>query len=427
MKWLPKTLLGRMFLFTLLMMVFNFLLVWSTFAVVLTQPAGHWLATVSQSLMSLVGEAKPRRELLAQLHQQNGMVIIDNADQRYDAPPDLPLFNSLQNTLNQAEGGLVLRLQPQPDSKLWLLHTTAPAFSLGIPVGDLGHTPVLLRLIFLGNALLSAMVAYLIARHLTAPLKNLAEGAKLIGRELNYVAINPSGPVEIREVGQALNEVQANLDHLVKEQEFLLAGISHDLRTPLARIRMATELIADDTDDLKHGMKDDIEEMSAILKRFIELARVNIEETEPWKIGEITPLLQDVAKKYQRAEVTLTLSLDVDNVPRVRYKPMALRRLLYNLIDNGIKHGGGQVKLSTQRQGDKMALSVSDQGGGLPKTATEQQAYSDVNDTQIYGNGLGLRIVQRLAQLHDAELTLRNTPQGGAEIIMRLNVYADAN
>jgi two-component system osmolarity sensor histidine kinase EnvZ len=333
----------------------------------------------------------------------------------------------LQNTLNQAEGGLVLRLQPQPDSKLWLLHTTAPAFSLGIPVGDLGHTPVLLRLIFLGNALLSAMVAYLIARHLTAPLKNLAEGAKLIGRELNYVAINPSGPVEIREVGQALNEVQANLDHLVKEQEFLLAGISHDLRTPLARIRMATELIADDTDDLKHGMKDDIEEMSAILKRFIELARVNIEETEPWKIGEITPLLQDVAKKYQRAEVTLTLSLDVDNVPRVRYKPMALRRLLYNLIDNGIKHGGGQVKLSTQRQGDKMALSVSDQGGGLPKTATEQQAYSDVNDTQIYGNGLGLRIVQRLAQLHDAELTLRNTPQGGAEIIMCLNVYPDAN
>lgn len=226
-------------------------------------------------------------------------------------------------------------------------------------------------------------------------------------------------------MGQALNAVQANLDHLVKEQEFLLAGISHDLRTPLARIRMATEFLADDTDDLTQGIKDDIEEMSAILKRFIELARVNIEETEPWRIGEITPLLQDVAKKYQRAEVALTLSLDLDNVPRVRYKPMALRRLLYNLIDNGIKHGGGRVKLSTQRQGDKMALSVSDQGGGLPKMATEQQAYSDVNDTQIYGNGLGLRIVQRLAQLHDAELTLRNTPQGGAEIIMRLNVYAD--
>lgn len=428
MKLFPKTLFGRMFLLTLFIMVFNFFLVWSTLALFLTRPAGHWLATASQSLMMIVedvtthNDKEANRLLLERLHQQSDLVLINNVDERYDALPDLPLFNSLQDTLNQAgSDALLLRLQQHPQDRLWLLHTKTPAFSLGIPVGDIGNAPTLLRIIFLANGLLSAVAAYLIAVYLNAPLKDLAEGARAIGRDLNSVDINPRGPIEIQEVGQALNQMRTDLDHIVKEQEFLLAGISHDLRTPLTRIRLATELMAEDEDDLKLGIKDDIEEMSSILTRFIELARVNIEEAEPWQIGEITPLLLDIEKKYQRAKVDLTLSLE--KVPQVRYKPMALRRLLYNLIDNGVKHGGGQVTLATQNLGHKIEVSVTDQGLGLPMTSAELLTYSNHNDSQGYGNGLGLLIVQRLAQLHDAELTFRNHKQGGAEIIMHLNAF----
>lgn len=428
MKLFPNTLFGRMFLLTLFIMAFNFFLVWSALAFFLTQPAGHWLATTSQALMMIVGDVaaqtdkQAKRQLLERLHEQSGMVIVNNVDERYDRLPDLPLFNSLQDTLNQAGSDpLVLRLQHSPQNRLWLLHTQAPAFSLGIPVGDIGNAPTLLRMIFLANGLLSAFAAYLVAVHLSAPLKELAIGARSIGRDLNSVDINPRGPREIQAVGQALNQMRADLDHLVKEQEFLLAGISHDLRTPLTRIRLATELMAEDADDLRLGMKDDIEEMSGILTRFIELARVNIEEAEPWQIGEITPLLLDIAKKYQRTQADLTLSLA--KLPSVRYKPMALRRLLYNLIDNGVKHGGGQVTLTTQNHGHKIELCVTDQGIGLPMTPAEMLTYSDLNDPRGYGNGLGLLIVQRLAQLHDAELTLRNNKQGGAEIIMSLGTY----
>lgn len=430
MNLLPKTLFGRLFLLILFIMAVNVLIVRITIAVLVIQPAGQRLAIASQSLMTLIGEVtthndpESNRLLLERLHQQSGIVLVNNVDELYDEPPDLPLFSSWQKALKQSENDtLLLRFQRQPQNRLWLLHTSAPAFSVGLSVGDIGNAPNLLRLIFLANGLLSAVMAYLIARYLTAPLKELAEGARSIGRDLNSVDINPRGPIEIREVGQALNQMRGDLDRMVKEQEFLLAGISHDLRTPLTRIRLATELMTDDADDLRLDMKEDIEEMNLILQRFIELARVNIEEAEPWQIGEITPLLLDIAKKYQRAEVDLTLSLD--KLPPVRYKPMALRRLLYNLIDNGVKHGGGQVKLTTQNHGDTMELCVTDQGIGLPMLPAEPFNYSGLNNPQGYGNGLGLLIVQRLAQLHDADLTLRNNKQGSAEITIRLNAYSE--
>ena len=190
MKLFPKTLFGRMFLLTLFIMVFNFFLAWSTLALFLTQPAGHWLAIASQSVMMIVedvtthNDKEANRLLLERLHQQSDIVLINNVDERYDALPDLPLFNSLQDTLNQAgSDALLIRLQQHPQNRLWLLHTKAPAFSLGIPVVDIGNAPTLFRIIFLANGLLSAVAAYLIAVYLNAPLKNLAEGARAIGRD----------------------------------------------------------------------------------------------------------------------------------------------------------------------------------------------------------------------------------------------------
>jgi two-component system osmolarity sensor histidine kinase EnvZ len=351
-------------------------------------------------------------------------MIIDNIDERYETLPDLPLFNSWQDHLNPTGGNaLLLRYQRQPQNRLWLLQTQAPSFSLGIPVGDIHKIPHLIRTIFLAGSLLSAITAFALARYLIAPLKALAEGARSIGRDISSVDINPRGPLEIRVVGQALNLMKNDLDRMIKSQEFLLAGISHDLRTPLTRIRLATELLSADADDLRQGMKDDIEEMNVILQRFIELARVNIEEAEPWQTGDMTPLLLDVAKKYRRADINLTLSLD--KIPPVRYKPMALRRLLYNLIDNGVKHGGGKVKLSTRRQGNDMELYVADQGPGRPMTSAELLVFSELSEQHRFGSGLGLLIVQRIAHLHGAKLLLRNNQQGGAEVVLALSAYSD--
>jgi two-component system osmolarity sensor histidine kinase EnvZ len=238
------------------------------------------------------------------------------------------------------------------------------------------------------------------------------------------VDINPRGPEEVRAVGQALNEMKANLDQMIKAQEFLLAGISHDLRTPLTRIRLATEMITDESGELSEGMKEDIQEIDIILNGIIELGRLTIEASEPWEIGSIKSILLNTQEKYQRAHVELTLLGD-NNLRQVRYKPMALRRLLYNLIDNSIKHGGGAITLSTRSYNNKIDLCVSDQGSGLPIEMHKRQSFSDLTGQPLHGNGLGLVIVQRIAQLHKAELTFGNNAQGGAEIILSMPAYLD--
>ena len=104
---------------------------------------------------------------------------------------------------------------------------------------------------------------------------------------------------------------------------------------------------------------------------------------------------------------------------------MALQRLLYNLIDNGIKHGGGAITLSTRSYDNKMDLCVSDQGPGLPMKMHKRHSFSDLTEQQLHGNGLGLVIVQHIAQLHEAKLTLGNNAQGGAEIILSMPAYLD--
>jgi two-component system osmolarity sensor histidine kinase EnvZ len=431
MKLFPKSMFGRLLLLILFVTMLQSILLRLSVVFLLGQPAGHQLAVASQFLMIAVEEVMAGNDtranhlLVERLRRHTGMVIVENSGEHWDEPPDLPFFRSWRDILNQAgDNALLLRYQRQPRSMLWLLHVKPPVFSVGMPVAELDGMYTFIRLIFLAGGILAVFASYLIARYLSAPLKNLAEAARSIGRDLNSVDIKPSGPLEIRVVGQALNLMRADLDRMVKAQEFLLAGISHDLRTPLTRIRLSIEMLPAAPDDLSAGMKEDVEEMNAILHRFIELARVNIEETEPWQVGEITPLLLDVAKKYQRADADLTLSLG-KLTPPVRYKPMALRRLLYNLIDNGLKHGGGRVKLITQGNGHKLVLRVADQGAGLPMTSAELGAYSGLGVNQGLGNGLGLLIVQRIAQLHGAELTLRNGKQGGAEVIVRLDAYSE--
>ena len=176
-----------------------------------------------------------------------------------------------------------------------------------------------------------------------------------------------------------------------------------------------------DANGFKDGINADIDEMHGVLHRFIELARFNIEETERWQVGDIAPLINEVAAKYSRSETELILSLSP--TPYVRYKPMALQRYLYNLINNSIKYGGGNITISTHVIDNKIELSVSDQGPGFPLSAEELHRYSDLAMENKSVNGLGLRIVQLIATLHEAELILRNKAEGGAEVLLKLKAF----
>ena len=431
MKFFPKTLLGRTLLLIFLFMVLNTVIIRTIFIFFVALPAADRFAYLSESIAVFAENIMAqdndefKQQITEQLHQRTGMIIKDSLDKSLENTPSYIAFiNKWNDSLSKNNNNLLLRYQEQPKRTLWLEHTKPPLFSLSIPfnlIGVFNRTVGAIIILSFGGLML---ITYFAVRHLNRPLQELAEAAKSIGKNINVVDINPRGPEEVRAVGQALNEMKANLDQMIKTQEFLLAGISHDLRTPLTRIRLATEMITDESGELSEGMKEDIQEIDIILNGIIELGRLTIEASEPWEIGSIKSILLNTQEKYQRAHVELTLLGD-NNLRQVRYKPMALQRLLYNLIDNSIKYGGGAITLSTRSYNNKIDLCVSDHGPGLPIEMHKRQSFSDLTGQPLHGNGLGLVIVQRIAQLHKAELTFGNNAQGGAEIILSMPAYLD--
>ena len=425
---MPNTLFGRLFVaITLVMMLTVFVIRFISISVIAI-PGGEKLGTLSISLLKVVEyvnihmDAQSYLALTEELQETTGVVIVNNIDERGDTLPDLPFLKSWQQRIDRYQAGNILRYQSAPKAMVWLLHSNKPQFSVGIPMVDLYNNRNFLYLIFGFALFISAIPAYFLARYLMAPLNDLVVAANAMARNIKSVEINPSGPKEIQALGLAMQTMRAELLNITKEQEFLLAGVSHDLRTPLTRIRITSELMFSEDDEMVEAINSDIEEIDNVLQRFIELARINIEESELWTLGDINPLVKDVAEKYGRAKTKLSISLCKSSM--VFYKPSVLKRFLYNAIDNSIKYGNGVISIGTVKNANMIDLYITDQGLGFGLSNEQLQAFSDLTREQGVGSGLGLRIIQRIAKMHDAKLTLRDHPKGGAEIILSLKVYS---
>jgi two-component system osmolarity sensor histidine kinase EnvZ len=428
MKFMPNTLFGRLFVaITLVMMLTVFVIRFISISVIAI-PGGEKLGTLSISLLKVVEyvnihmDAQSYLALTEELQETTGVVIVNNIDERGDTLPDLPFLKSWQQRIDRYQAGNILRYQSAPKAMVWLLHSNKPQFSVGIPMVDLYNNRNFLYLIFGFALFISAIPAYFLARYLMIPLNDLVIAANAMARNIKSVEINPSGPKEIQALGLAMQTMRAELLNITKEQEFLLAGVSHDLRTPLTRIRITSELMFSEDDEMVEAINSDIEEIDNVLQRFIELARINIEESELWTLGDINPLVKDVAEKYGRAKTKLSISLCKSSM--VFYKPSVLKRFLYNAIDNSIKYGNGVISIGTVKNANMIDLYITDQGLGFGLSNEQLQAFSDLTREQGVGSGLGLRIIQRIAKMHDAKLTLRDHPKGGAEIILSLKVYS---
>ena len=259
--------------------------------------------------------------------------------------------------------------------------------------------------------LLSGAAAWVIAAHLTRPLAHLSAMARRVGRGENVgdIAVDAGSPTEITGLAASLNQMRQEIDQMLQERERFLAGITHDLRTPLSRMRVALELDEARESALNDGLRDDIEEMRAILDQFIELSRLDMEQSEPTQSADLNALVMSIAEKYRRAGETLVFH--PAELPTVRFKPLALKRLLYNLIDNALRYGQGDVAIET---------TLSDTGQ-VCLSVTNLQTES-VRDSALVvalrwaGNhqqsGMGLAIVRRLAEVHEAEVRIMTAPNG---------------
>ena len=284
------------------------------------------------------------------------------------------------------------------------------------------YSPELVFGWLLGVPLIAAAIILTLVRQLNRPLRRLQNAANNYSKtgSAPYLETN-HGPQEIREVNQAFNHMIYTLDQAERDRRIMLAGISHDLRTPLTRIRLSAEMMPDD-DFLKEGLIYDVEDMDAILNQFISYMRDGSDEEI--QDTDINMLLQELVVQFK----PLDIRFKAEDIPVIQARSLSLKRLIGNLINNSKRYGAEPIELSAKVENDHIFISVADHGEGIPEDQIEDlmQPFVRGNEARtVQGSGLGLAIVKRIVDIHQGQLTLHNRPEGGLEALISLPIVQE--
>ncbi len=413
--------------FVLILLVTQIITI-TVFFLVSATPVGKRVGTNASTLLRIVdivfSQGNP--ELIRQVSEELDKdvyfkLIFGRVENTNDKRPYYPALLIAVKTIDQLwQGKVSISYQTDPIPMIWVQKKQPPLFALGVPfVGSQfmqNFSLVKLFIIFIAVI----FMAWWVAKRINMPLLKLAEDAVQMGnnQKINYITPDPSSCTEIVVLAEALNDMRKDINTMIKERENFLAEISHDLRTPLSRLSIAVEMLNPESSKFIAGMKEDIVEMGVILKQTIELACASIDANETWVQGDINQLLSDVQSKYLRAGILLRL--DLATMPKFRFKTLALTRLLYNLIDNGLQHNGeGLVTLISRIESGIPAIVVVNTGAEVYAKDVSVSAQPLTGKKVSDSNGLGLLIVQRIAQMHGATVTTSETAcKGGREVVL---------
>lgn len=269
--------------------------------------------------------------------------------------------------------------------------------------------------------ILIAILAYLVARMATRPIRSLAHAATALGRNIDQPPLPETGPTEIRLAAHAFNAMQARIRRQIQHRTHMLAAVTHDLQTPLTRLRLRLEKVAEP--ELRQKLVDDLAVMQGMVREGLDLAR-SMDSSEKLQALDIDSLLDSVCA--DAADAGQDVVLEGSTRAFVTAQPGALRRCLTNLVDNACKYGQlARVSMALEPQG--VVIHIRDRGPGIPDAeldAVFEPFYrleaSRSRDTG--GTGLGLTIALNIAENNHGQLKLRNHPEGGLEVTLVLPV-----
>ena len=270
----------------------------------------------------------------------------------------------------------------------------------------------------IGLLLLALAGAWLIASTLSRPLAAIAAAAREVGRGGAPAPLAESGPRELREVSRAFNRMAGDLAAMERERAMVLAGISHDLRTPLSRLRLALEMSGADAASAD-AMRVDMEEIDQVIAQFLAFAKG---EDEPRATGDLAALLIEIAEGYRRREQPVAFAGTA--VAPLRFAPLAVRRAVSNLVDNALRYAPGPVEIAARDDAGRAVIEVLDRGPGVPAAEVERlkRPFTRLDEARsgAGGAGLGLAIVDRVARAHGGRLVL--APREGGGLAARLEL-----
>ena len=428
-RFLPRGLLGRSLLIVLVPLVI-------LQAVTFTIFYGGHLDFISRRLsFAIAGEIAQTIQLIRR-YPEDQQYTLDNALRLFEVPMRLIPDASLEirprvNLPGPMDDDLAAALELKvrlPFTMDWTSDSRAVLIRVQLDRGVLEveaprkrlypSTIYLFLLWVVGTALLLFGIAALFLRNQVRAIRRLAAAAEAFGLGRDRGPIKPEGATEVRQAATAFNRMQARIQRFLSQRTEMLAGVSHDLRTPLTRLRLALAILPK-TPELASDVADmtaDTAEMERMIAGYLAFARgEGAEQAQP---VDLSALLEDVASAARRTGAAI--EIDSPRGLTVHLRPDAARRAVTNLVDNARRHAS-RVRLSVHPQGRNVSVLVDDNGPGIAPDRRES-VFKPFESGADDGTGLGLTIARDIARAHGGEIHLEQSPLGGLRARMRLPV-----
>ena len=434
MRLLPRTILARLMLLIAILLAISIYGSLKIFDYFDREPRAEMAALqavtiVNYTRASLIASHENRRSaLLSELSGREGVRVYaaDFMEQIEPLPQD-PFVQLIAKKIRERLGEeTIITVNHYGISGLWIsFNVELDDFWVVIPKIQVDR-PFPLHWLGWGAliGLLSLAGAYITAARINQPLNLLTKAADRLRNGEPPPKLPEDNLDELRAVNQTFNEMAEALVRLDAERTLLLAGVSHDIRTPLARLRLAVEMLPDDeASPMKEGMIEDIADMDNIIHQFLDFVRGV--EGESTRMMDINDLLKSLAERQSRAGRNLKIRLGPSYLIPIR--PLAMQRLLDNLVGNAYAYSKGDVIVESRITAEKIIISVLDRGPGIPADQSERllRPFERLNSARTKnegGSGLGLAICNRIAKLHHGSLELINRESGGLEARLSLPI-----
>jgi two-component system, OmpR family, osmolarity sensor histidine kinase EnvZ len=276
-----------------------------------------------------------------------------------------------------------------------------------------------------GASLVLLGVAILFLRNQVRPIEQLAIAAESFGKGRAVPDFKPYGANEVRRAARAFIEMRERIERYVAQRTEMLAGVSHDLKTPLTRLKLELAMMGDGTE--VRSLREDIAEMEHMLNEYLDFARgEGGEEAQDTDLGEIINEAGIAAAKARRADAA-RLHIEMTTEVRLLVRRHALKRCVTNLIENALKYGRRHVNVAVRHGDQIIEIVVEDDGPGIPESRREEafrpfHRLDEGRNLQTGGSGLGLAIARDIARAHGGDLVLDSSAMGGLKAAIRLPV-----
>lgn len=263
------------------------------------------------------------------------------------------------------------------------------------------------------------VVSVFLIRSITASLRDLALAAERIGVNVDAPGVSLAGPREVRRAAQAFNQMQERVQRLVRDRTQALAAISHDLKTPITRLRLRAEFIRDD--ELRQEIDNDLSEMESMIHSTLAFLRGET-QTEEARYTDIAATIETICDGLLDAGHPVIY--DVDGHAPLYCHPLAIKRALSNLIENAVKYGGS-TRVSLRSASDAYQVTIDDEGPGIPEAEIENvfnpfYRLEESRNRTTGGTGLGLTVARSIARAHGGDVVLANRSERGLRVTVTL-------